>query len=194
MKKTILLAIALIFFVAPNGIAQEETLTTRTSQQRIADRSARIEAITDAVRDSVIESCSRVETILTAATQESEEVRNRRERIYSSIQSSLADITLTATDANLDTTNLSKATASLDVQLEAFFADFDVYEAALADAGSLDCTTETDDFYNAVVDARQQRRTLKGLSLEIRTFVQSDIRGVLADLRTQFNSQSERGA
>ncbi len=193
MKSILSIVTAVMVLVMIPAIALAQTSdTTTTIEERIAERQAnRTDRITGAIQTRVEARCVIADGVIEAAISEARTVRERRVTAYNAIDQKVDEVTLLAGSAGADTSGLETVSTTFTSQVEAFFADFDVYQQSLSDASQIECSDDAEAYYYAVSDARTQKRSLKADSKVIRELVQGDMRSEMQAIRDQLTTDGE---
>ena len=178
--------------------ATEDSRSGRPTQEEIDARiqsriDAREERLTAAEERRIAGRCTGAQNKLQGAITRAENVESARMSAYDNVSAKLSQMVDRLDAASIDTTDLVAQVAEFDSMVTQFYADFDTYQQALADAAAMDCEENAEGFVAALEEARSLLEQLKTDASAIKEHVRTNILTTLGEIKDSLASDTTDG-
>lgn len=178
----------------PTTSQEDKDAIKAAKKAEIEARRAEFENKLDERRSEALKNkCEAAQNRLEAALKNADAIYNNRQSRYTEVIDKLNNLlTRISESTDLDTSAMVAHVATLDDMVTEFFADFDMYVAALEDAmNATDCSTDPTEFHENLELAKSLRATLREKTTAIKTFFDDTIKPGLRELKAQIESDDD---
>ena len=113
-------------------------------------------------------------------------IKENRRKVFQELGDKLDNLITKLKAKNIDTTELETARAEMQTKAEALDQEIADYQQILSDLTDLDCATDPEAFKAALESARAQREVVAASAKDLRTYVTTNLRDVLKQIKLQF--------
>lgn len=170
----------------PGAISDEQKAEiTARLEQRKAEFKTRLTAF----QQRRIETrCKNAQTILNKRVEAITTIQTNRQTMNTTLTERLSKLEAKLSAADLDTTQLKEAIATLQTKVDAFKTDMSAYLEAAKDTAELDCTADPTAFKASLEASRTALKKVRTDAMEIRKHVKDTIKPQLVELKAQLQS------
>lgn len=207
----LLLALVLSTYVFVLGlpvvaIAQtepEEVVTTQTEEELSPGQTRRQEVqdlrrqlleerkaeLTQAREERILARCERLKSNIGQIAERLENVEEARGNLLDNLADRLERFNERLLAAGLDTTALQGDIAQVETYAEEVRALWDSYQQELAALQTVECSEEASPFHDALEVAKEGMAEIRAKYREVITFMTTDVKETLQDLRAQLETE-----
>lgn len=176
-----------VMFAQGNGTnSQSNETTTKTIQERIAEKKAEIQDKLEAnEKERIKNKCVAAQGIIKSNHDVLKTRVAIRLQAYQNIITRLNNLVAMLEAKNIDTAELKSQISTLSSKIDTFNTDLEQYKQALVDLRDLDCVNDPEAFKASLEVSRSARATVVADAADIHQYIFETVKPTLKNIREQ---------